>query len=162
MAFSGNFMCDTFKKELLEAKHNFINSQHTFQIALYNNTAAFTNATPTALFGAGNNEIASSGSASSGYVSGGPAASTTTNSLVNISPSNTGNKSFTSFQPKTFTAVTVSSYGALLYNSTAGGGSNTANCVLVLDFGGQKVATGGDFQIVFPTANATSAVIRIE
>ena len=46
MAFTGNFMCTSFKKELLEAVHNFKNSGgSTFNLALYDNNASFTAAT---------------------------------------------------------------------------------------------------------------------
>ena len=46
MAFSGNFLCSSFKQELLEGKHNFLASGgNTFNIALYDNSASFTAAT---------------------------------------------------------------------------------------------------------------------
>ena len=46
MAFSGNFMCTSFKKELLEGVHNFKNSGgSTFKLAMYTNSASFTAAT---------------------------------------------------------------------------------------------------------------------
>ena len=46
MAFSGNFMCTSFKKELMTATHNFTNSSgNTFKLALYTNSASFNAAT---------------------------------------------------------------------------------------------------------------------
>lgn len=46
MAFSGNFMCTSFKKELLEGVHNFKNSGgNTFKLAMYTNSASFNAAT---------------------------------------------------------------------------------------------------------------------
>ena len=43
MAFTGNFMCTSFKKELLEAVHDFRNSGgDDFKLALYDNSASFT------------------------------------------------------------------------------------------------------------------------
>ena len=46
MAFSGNYMCTSFKKEILEAVHNFkLSGGNTFKIALYTNSASFTAAT---------------------------------------------------------------------------------------------------------------------
>jgi len=79
MAFNGNFMCTSFKKELLSATHNFTTSGgDAFQIALYTNSATFTAATTTAPFGGGNNEVSTSGT----YTSGGPSGSTSTNTLT--------------------------------------------------------------------------------
>jgi len=51
--------------------------------------------------------------------------------------------------------VTLSAVGALIYKGT----SNEA--VLVLDFGGTKTATSGDFVIQFPTADSSNAIIRL-
>ena len=46
MAFTGNFMCTSFKQELLTATHNFTNSTgNTFKLALYTNSASFTAST---------------------------------------------------------------------------------------------------------------------
>ena len=41
MAFSGNFMCTSFKQELLIGAHNFTNGAHTFKLAMYTNSASF-------------------------------------------------------------------------------------------------------------------------
>ena len=74
MAFTGNFMCSSFKKELLKGIHNFSSSGgDTFKIALYTSSASFTAATTgyTAT-----NEVSASGSYSAG---GG--------SLTNVEPS---------------------------------------------------------------------------
>lgn len=160
MAFSGNFMCTSFKKELLSATHNFTTSGgDAFQIALYTNSASFNAATTAAPFGAGNNEVGTSGT----YTSGGPAGSTSTNTLTASSsmPSSSGTTAFTDFADKTFTSATITARGALIYNSSAGAGSNTANCVLVLDFGSDKASTSGDFKIVMPSPDASNALIRI-
>ena len=133
MAFSGNFMCTSFKKELMTATHNFTNGTgDVFQIALYTNSATFNAATTAAVFGAGNNEVATSGTTA-----------------------------FTDFANKTFTSATITARGALIYNSSAGAGANTANSVVVLDFGSDKSSTAGDFQIVFPNPDASNALIRI-
>ena len=157
MAFSGNFMCTSFKKELLEGKHDFTSGQDTFCIALYTNSASFTAATSTAVFGTGNNEVDTSGT----YTTGGPAGATSTNSLTQSTPTTSGTTAFTDFADKTFTSATITARGALIYNTQTGGGTNTANAVVVLDFGSDKSSTSGDFQIVFPTADASNAIIRI-
>lgn len=158
MAFSGNFMCTSFKKELMTATHNFTNgSGDVFQIALYTNSASFNATTTAAPFGGGNNEVATSGT----YTSGGPSGSTSTNSLTNVTPTSSGTTAFTDFANKTFTSATITARGALIYNSSAGAGSNTANSVVVLDFGSDKSSTAGDFQIVMPNPDASNALIRI-
>tara|TARA_R100000935_G_scaffold56869_2_gene89431 strand:- start:412 stop:897 length:486 start_codon:yes stop_codon:yes gene_type:complete len=160
MAFNGNFMCTSFKKELLSATHNFTTSGgDAFQIALYTNSATFTAATTAAPFGGGNNEVSTSGT----YTAGGPAGSTSTNTLAAAAsmPAQSGTTAFTDFADKTFTSATITARGALIYNSSAGAGSNTANCVLVLDFGSDKASTSGDFKIVMPSPDASNALIRI-
>jgi hypothetical protein len=159
MAFTGNFMCTSFKKELLEAKHDFTAAGDLFLIALYTNSATFDASTTTAVFGGGNNEVADSGS----YYSGGPTVANvlSNNNLTNAAPSSSGTTGFSSFTTKTFTSATITARGALIYNSQAEGGTTDTNTVCVLDFGADKTSTSGDFQIVFPANNASDALIRI-
>jgi len=147
MAFSGNFMCTSFKVELLEGKHDFTNGQDQFKLALYTNSASF-NAATTAY--TATNEVSNSGS----YAAGG-------GTLTNVTPTSSGTTGFTDFADKTYTSATITARGALIYNSQTGGGSNTTDTVIVLDFGADKTSTSGDFQIVFPTADASNAIIRI-
>ncbi len=148
MAFNGNFMCTSFKKELLEGGHNFKNSGgDTFKIALYTNSASF-NAATTAY--TSSNEVSNSGTYSAG---GGD--------LTRVDPTTSGTTAFTDFADKTFTSATITARGALIYNSTEGTDTGTTNTVAVLDFGSDKTSTSGDFQIVFPTADASNAIIRI-
>ena len=148
MAFSGNFMCTSFKVELLKGQHDFTNGQDQFKIALYDNSASF-NASTTAY--TTSNEVSASGSYSAG---GG--------TLTNVTPTNpSGAVAITDFDDITFTSATITARGALIYNTQTGGGSGTTDTVVVLDFGSDKSSTSGDFQIVFPTADASSAIIRI-
>ena len=147
MAFTGNAMCTSFNKELLEAKHDFTNGQDVYKLALYDNSASFTAATTAYTT---SNEVSASGSYSAG---GG--------SLTNVTPTTSGTTAFTDFADLTFTSATITARGALIYNTQAGGGSGTTNTVVVLDFGSDKSSTSGDFQVVFPTADATNAIIRI-
>jgi hypothetical protein len=148
MAFTGNFMCTSFKQQLLEAKHNFLLSGgHTFKIALYDNSASFTAATTDYTV---TNEVSASGTYSAG---GG--------TLTRIDPTTSGTTAFTDFADITFTSATITARGALIYNTTTGGGTGTTDTVVVLDFGSDKTSTAGDFQIVFPTADASNAIIRI-
>ena len=143
MAFSGNFMCTSFKKELLEAVHNFKNSGgSTFKLALYTNSASF-NASTTAY--TTSNEISGTG-----YTAGG-------GTLTRVDPTSSSTTAFTDFANLTFSSATITARGALVYNDSASGDPS----VVVLDFGEDKTSTAGDFTIVFPTADASNAIIRI-
>jgi hypothetical protein len=144
MAFSGNFMCTSFKVQLMQGVHNFTTGTgNTFKLALYDNSASFTAATtaytPT-------NEVANSGT----YAAGG-------GTLVNVTPTSTSTTAFTDFGDLSFTSATITAFGALIYNDTAAGDP----AVCVLDFGGAKTSTSGTFTIIFPTDDSTSAIIRI-
>lgn len=144
MAFTGNFMCTSFKKELMTATHNFTASTgNTFKLALYTNSASFTAATTAYT---ATNEVGNSGTYSAG---GG--------TLTNVTPTTSGTTAFTDFADITFTSATITARGALIYNDTAAGDPS----VVVLDFGSDKSSSSGDFQIVFPTADASNAIIRI-
>ena len=143
MAFSGNYMCTSFKKELLEAVHNFKNSGgSTFKLALYTNSASF-DASTTAY--TATNEVSGTG-----YSAGG-------GTLTRVDPSSSGTTALTDFADLTFSSATITARGALIYNDTATGDPS----VVVLDFGADKTSTAGDFTIVFPTADASNAIIRI-
>lgn len=143
MAFTGNFMCTSFKKELMEAKHNFLLSGgDTFKLAMYDNNASFTAATTAYT---ATNEVSGTG-----YSAGG-------GTLTRIDPSSSGTTAFTSFSDLTFSTATVTARGALIYNDTASGDPT----VIVLDFGADKTSTAGDFTIQFPTADSSTAIIRI-
>jgi hypothetical protein len=144
MSFSGNFMCTSFKVELMQAVHNFTASTgDTFKLALYDNTPSFT-ASTTAYTASG--EVGDSGS----YSAGGGA-------LTNVTPTSSGTTAFTDFADLSFTSATITAYGALIYNDSAAGDPT----VCVLDFGGAKTSTNGTFTIIFPTPDSTSAIIRI-
>jgi hypothetical protein len=148
MAFTGNFLCTSFKQELLQAQHDFTASTgHTFKIALYTNSASFTAATTDYTV---TNEVGNSGSYSAG---GG--------TLTNVTPTTSGTTAFADFADITFTSATITARGALIYNTTTGGGTGTTDTVAVLDFGADKTSTAGDFQITFPTADASNAIIRL-
>lgn len=144
MAFSGNYMCTSFKVELMRAVHNFTTGTgNTFKLALYDNTPSFTAAT-TAYTASG--EVANSGTYSAG---GG--------TLTNVTPTSSGTTAFTDFADLSFTSATITAFGAMIYNDSAAGDP----AVCILDFGGAKTSTNGTFTIIFPTADATSAIIRI-
>jgi hypothetical protein len=144
MAFTGNFMCTSFKVEILKGVHNFTaSSGNTFKLALYTNSASFTAATTAYTTG---NEVANSGSYSAG---GG--------TLVSVTPVASGTTALCDFADLAFTSATITARGALIYNSSAAGNPTVA----VLDFGADKTSTTGTFTIQFPTADATNAIVRI-
>jgi hypothetical protein len=134
-------MCDSFKVQLLNGQQNF--SADTYKIALYVSSATLSNST------AGytsSGEVPTGG----GYTQGG-------NTLtVSLTPTNTGNVAFLSFANSSWANATITSAGALIYNSSR---ANTA--VAALSFGGDKTSTSGTFTVIFPTADASSAIIRI-
>jgi hypothetical protein len=136
-------MATSFKQELMQALHNFSNpGGNTFKIALYTSSATL-GASTTAY--TTTNEVASTGN----YVAGG-------NTLTSVTPTTSGTTAFTDFADTTWSSATITANGALIYNST-----NSNRAVAVLAFGGDKTSTNGDFTIVFPTADATNAIIRI-
>jgi hypothetical protein len=141
-----NIVPDSFKTDLLKGTFNFDTAGsggNTFNIALYTSQAGFSAAGTTAY--TTTNEVSSVGT---NYAAGGQAL---TNNGVAIS----SNVAYIDFADETFSSVTLAATGALIYKDT----SNEA--VLVLDFGGTKTATNGDFVIQFPTANSTDAIIRL-
>jgi hypothetical protein len=147
MAFTGNFMCTSFKTQLMEAVHDFRTAGgDTFKLALYDNSASFTAATTAYTV---TNEVANSGT----YAAGG-------GTLVNVTPTSSGTTAFTDFADLSFTSATITAFGALIYNTTPTH-TYTNPTVCVLDFGGAKTSTNGTFTIIFPTADATDALIRI-
>jgi hypothetical protein len=135
-------MCTSFKKEVLEALHDFnTTSGSTFKIALYTSSAnlgASTTAYSTT------NEVVGTG-----YTAGGV-------TLTNIDPTTSGTTGFVDFADVTLTNASITAAGALIYNS-----SQSNRAVAVLSFGGDKTSTNGDFVIQFPTADASNAIIRI-
>jgi len=144
MAFTGNFLCTSFKQELMEAKHNFLASGgNTFNIALYTNSASFTAATTAYT---SSNEISGTNYSAKG------------GALTNVNPTTSSTTAFTDFADEVFSNVTISSVrGAMIFNDSASGDP----AVCILDFGGDKTSTAGDFTIQFPTADASNAIIRI-
>tara|TARA_R100001440_G_C2475144_1_gene112383 strand:+ start:128 stop:565 length:438 start_codon:yes stop_codon:yes gene_type:complete len=144
MAFSGNFLCTSFKVELLKGVHNFSSSGgNTFNIALYDNNASFTASTTAYTT---SNEISGTNYTAKGQ------------ELNPVTPTSSGTTAIVDFADETFSSVTISNVrGALIFNDTASGDP----AVAILDFGADKSASSGDFTIVFPTADASNAIIRI-
>ena len=143
-------MCTSFKVELLSGGHNFntanvaraVNTQDAFKLALYTSSASL---------GAATTVYTTSGETSgTGYSAGGGALT------ISAVPVASGTTAILNFATETFSSATITARGALIYNDT-----NSDTAVAVLDFGGDKTSTAGDFSVVFPTFDATNAIIRI-
>lgn len=133
-------LATSFKVQLLQGTQNF--SGNTFKIALYTSSAALG---PDTTVYSTTNEVSGTG-----YTAGG-------NTLtVSTSPTSTGTTAFVSFANSSWTNASFTARGAMIYNSTNGNA-----CVAVFDFGADKTVVSGTFTITFPSADATSAIIRI-
>lgn len=143
-------MCTSFKVDILSGGQNFnttniarsSNTQDVFKIALFTSSANL-DATTTAY--STSNEVVGTG-----YTAGGNTLS------VSVVPTSSGTTAFLSFSNTSWTTATITARGALIYNT-----SNSNKAVAVLDFGSDKTSTAGTFQINFPTADASNAIIRI-
>tara|TARA_R100000234_G_C4990261_1_gene175218 strand:- start:74 stop:541 length:468 start_codon:yes stop_codon:yes gene_type:complete len=154
MAFSGNFLCTSFKKELMTGTHNFTSSSgNTFNIALYTNSAEASN-----MGGSGSSMDASVANYATNSEISGTNYSAKGQALNPVTPTSSGTTAFVDFADEVFSNVTISAVrGGVIFNDSASGDPSVA----VLDFGADKAASSGDFTIVFPTADASNAIIRI-
>ena len=143
MAFSGNFLCTSFKKELMTATHNFTAASDQFKLALYTNSASFTAATTAYT---SSNEVSGTNYTAKG------------NAVTTVTPVASSTTALVDMDNVVFSNVTISAVrGALIFNEAASGDPT----VCVLDFGSDKAASAGDFTVVMPTADASNAIIRI-
>ena len=135
-------LCTSFKTDLFSGTQNFnTGTTKVYKIALYTSSATL-DSTTTAY--STSDEVVATG-----YTAGG---NTLTVSQI---PTSTGTTAFISFADTTWTSSTITARGALIYESTL----NKAVCVL--DFGADKSSGSGSFTIQFPTANSSSAIIRL-
>jgi len=138
-----NIVPDSFKKELFLGTHNFSTSAgDTFHLALYSTVSGFSAAGTTAY-------TTTNEASGTGYSAGGAA-------LTNTAVSVADNVAFVDFSDLTFSTATITASAALIFNT-----SSSEEAIVVLDFGGDKTSTNGDFTIQFPDANSTSAILRI-
>ena len=144
-------ICTSFKKEVLEGLMDFnATSGSTFKIALIKANASqsgtYSAATTNYSDVTGNSdELPATG----GYSTGG-------NTLTNIDPTTSGTTAFVDFADTTWTSATFTTRGCIIYNT-----SQSNKAVMVIDFGADFSVSGGTFQIQFPTANASDAILRI-
>jgi hypothetical protein len=147
MAITTNAICNSFKKELLQGKHDFDTSSDTYKLAMYTSVATLGASTENYITG---NEVSSP----AGYTAGGKA-------LVNQGVKVSSAIAITSYADLSFTGVTLTARGALIYNTTTDGGTSTTDAVAVLDFGSDKTATSGTFTIQFPGFTTSAAILRL-
>jgi len=135
-------ICSSFKQEVLVGTHNFTaSSGNSFKLALY---------TSSATLGAATTAFTTTGQASgTNYTSGGSA-------LTNVTPVLSGTTAVCDFADLTFGTATVTARGCMIYNDT-----NSDKAVAIIDFGGDKTSTAGNFTVVFPSPTATGAIIRL-
>jgi hypothetical protein len=151
-------MCTSFKAQLMLGVHDFRptgqSGADTFKLALYTSSASL-DANTTAYTATGE---------ATGVTAGGAALTNTGVGTTNTNA--TAGTGFTDFSDLTFSNVTTTARGALIYNSTPSANDNsnaalTNAAVCVLDFGSDKTSTAGDFTIIFPSFDASNAIIRI-
>jgi hypothetical protein len=138
-------VANSFKIQLLEGKHDFqFTGGDVFKLSLYT-SAATLNSTTTVF--TSTNEVTPSGQ----YATGG-------GELVKPNPSTSvaSGVAIVDFADLSFTGVTITARGALIYNTSS---ANAA--VAVLDFGADKTATSGTFTIQFPAFTTSAAILRI-
>jgi hypothetical protein len=134
---------NSFKEELFQAEHNFnAAGGNVFKLALYTSAATLNSATTVYT---STNEVANSGQ----YTTGGGI-------LVNVGTSVSSGVAYVDFADISFTGVTLTARGALIYNT-----SNSNAAVAVLDFGSDKTATSGTFTVQFPADTTSAAILRI-
>ena len=136
-------VCNVFKMNLLKGNHDF-DGGATYKIALYTSSATLNSATTSFTTG---QQVPNSGQ----YTSGG-------GKLVNLATSITAGVARVDFADRSFTGVTITARGALIYNTSS---TATNAAVAVLDFGADKTATSGVFTIQFPAQTSTAAILRI-
>ena len=137
-------LANSFKKQLLDGDHSFASGSDVYKIALYTSSATLNSATTSYTTG---NEVGNSGQYSAG---GGKLTGNNTSIASGVA--------IVDFADRSFTGVTLTARGALIYN-TSSTATNAAVCAL--DFGADKTATAGVFTIQFPAATSTAAILRI-
>lgn len=141
-------MCTSFKTQLMTATHDFTTTTgDVFKLALFRAQASISGT-----FGAGTTNYSDMGAdqaTGTNYTAGGSA-------LTNVTPTSSGTTAYTDFADLVFSNVTITTSGCLIYNS-----SKSNKAVAVFNFGGDKTATAGDMTIIFPTADASNAIIRL-
>jgi hypothetical protein len=135
-------VCNSFKQQILEGIHDFETGGDVFKLSLYTSAA---NLSASTTVYTSTSEVSPTGQ----YVAGG---GTLTGQQTSLDTS----VAIVDFADLSFTGVTLTARGALIYNTSE---SNKAVCVL--DFGADKTATSGTFTIQFPAFTSAAAILRI-
>ena len=138
-------MCNSFKQELLGGVHDL--DTDVLKIALIEDTPSGTYDASTTNYS--NVTVNSDEAIGTNYVTGG-------NTLGSAVIALDGSTATVDFADTTWASATVSADGCIIYNTSQG---NAA--VAVIDFGGTKTSTNGDFTIQLPAADASNAIVRI-
>ena len=142
-------MPTSFKVELLKGLHDLQNGADSLKIALLKATASgsgtYGAATTNYSTVTGNSDETSG----TGYSAGG-------NTLTNVTPVADGTTAICEFNDTTWSSASFTTCGAVICNT-----NNSNSAVAVLSFGGDQTVSSGDFQIQFPAAAASTAIIRI-
>ena len=144
-----NIIPFSFRGALFSAQHDLANGGNTFNLSLYV-TNPYTTASTVYLPGTGNGEVDTAGGTNYVVKTLGSQAVVSSTAVASVDFANV------TWTSATFTA----SFAAIYNNSTVDGTQN--RLVVVLDFGGAKTATNGDFTIAFPDATtAANAIISM-
>ena len=144
-------VCNTFKQELLEGKHDFANGGHTFKIALFTSSASL--GATTTDYSTTNETTNTSGSA---YTAGGE-----TLTGQSVTGGSSAATAYVDFADAQWTSASFTANGAMIYNTTTDGGSGTTDAVCILAFGSDFTATNGTFTIQFPAPGTSTAILRL-
>lgn len=140
-------LCTSFKSEILSGTHNLASGGNTIKVALIKSGM-------TGTYGAGSTGYAditgnSDEVSGTGYTAGG-------NTLSGQTVTSSGTTAFADFADTSWTSATISTAACMIYNAT-----QSSKAISVHDFGGTQSVTGGTLTLVFPTPDATNAIIRI-
>lgn len=134
-------MATSFKQEMMVGTHNLTNAADAIKCALYTSSATLSAAT-TAY--SATNEVSGTGYTATG------------NTLTNVTPTTSGTTAYGDFNDTSWSTSTITARGLELYNSTHSNKTLSTN-----DFGADKTSTAGTFNVVFPTADASNAILRL-
>jgi len=135
-------VCNSFKQEQLEGDHDFQVAGDSIKLALYTSSATLSKSTTAYT---ATNEVSGTGYTATGQA------------LTNVAPTLSGDTALIDFADETWSSSTITARGALAYNDTLAGDP----AVFVLDFGSDKSSSSGDFVVIFPTADASNAILRL-
>ena len=138
-------MCNSFKQELLGGVHDL--DTDTLKVALIKES-------PTGTYDADTTNYSDVTTNSDEAV--GTNYTATGQELDSATITLSGSTAIVDFADEVFANLTISADGAIIYNT-----SQLNKAIAVFNFGSTVTSTSGDFTVVFPTADASNAVIRI-